>query len=139
MIMIYSPQKKRRLTCRGYGEETASQVPRIHICQRPDDTKRVRTASQGIGQHVFELVPTLLLNNPMLNPVHTHDSNYFPPAPPMSHVSLRCNGTDLTKSQRASLITTSSSEAYGSPYASDSFSGHPDQNWDYVRGSTRWE
>ena len=29
----------------------------------------------------------MLLNNPMLNPVHTHDANYFPPAPPMSNVS----------------------------------------------------
>jgi hypothetical protein len=29
----------------------------------------------------------MLLNNPMLNPVHTHDANYFPPAPPMSYVS----------------------------------------------------
>lgn len=33
----------------------------------------------------------MLLNNPMMNPVHTHDANYFPPAPPMSHVS---NGAD---------------------------------------------
>lgn len=71
---------------RGYGEEATSQEPRIHICQRPEDIKRSRVAAQGIGQHVFELVPTLLLNNPIMNPVHTHDSNYFPPAPPMSHV-----------------------------------------------------
>jgi len=61
--------------------------------------------SAGIGHHVyvsliefwteadlllcsFELTPTLALNNPLLNPVHTHDSNYFPPAPPILHVSL---------------------------------------------------
>lgn len=40
-----------------------------------------------IGQHVFELTPTLLLNNPLLNANQTHDSNYFPPAP-LVQVSL---------------------------------------------------
>ena len=70
----------------GYGDEATSQEPRIHICQKED---RKRGAfSQGIGQHVFELTPTLALNNPLLNPIHNHDANYFPPAPMMSHVSL---------------------------------------------------
>jgi hypothetical protein len=85
--------------CRGYGDEATTQEPRIHICQRPEDLRRAKS-SQGIGQHVFELTPTMLLNNPMLNPVHTHDANYFPPAPPMSHVSYvskepRLNADDV--------------------------------------------
>jgi hypothetical protein len=71
---------------KGYGDEATSQEPRIHICQRPEDVRRAKATSQGIGQHVFELTPTMLLNNPMMNPVYTHDANYFPPAPPMSHV-----------------------------------------------------
>ncbi|ORX37372.1 Dbl homology domain-containing protein [Kockovaella imperatae] len=66
---------------KGYGDETASQEPRIHICQRPDDPRRAKGITHGVGQHVFELTPTLALNNPLLNPIHTHDSNYFPPAP----------------------------------------------------------
>jgi hypothetical protein len=61
---------------KGYGPEVKSQEPNIHICRRPDTQK----ARGVIGQHVFELTPTLLLNNPLLNP-NTHDSNYFPPAP----------------------------------------------------------
>ena len=36
----------------GWGDETSSQEPRIHICQRPEDARRVRGAS-GIGQHVY--------------------------------------------------------------------------------------
>ncbi|KAK4686044.1 RHO1 GDP-GTP exchange protein 1/2, partial [Tremellales sp. Uapishka_1] len=84
---------------KGYGQETSSQEPRIHICQRPDDYKRTK---QGIPQHVFELTPTLLLNNPLLNPVHTHDSNYFPPAPPMRN--------------RPSSVITTSSQGYGYNY-----------------------
>lgn len=85
---------------KGYGDETSSQEPRIHICQRPDDMRRTR---QGIGQHVFELTPTLALNNPLLNPVHTHDSNYFPPAPMISN-------------RPASVMTTSTSEGYFAPH-----------------------
>lgn len=34
---------------RGYGDETSSQEPRLHICQRPEGTGRTR---HGIGQHV---------------------------------------------------------------------------------------
>jgi hypothetical protein len=44
----------------------------------------------------FELTPTLALNNPLLNPVHTHDSNYFPPAPMMSHASLSSPHVDMS-------------------------------------------
>ena len=124
------------LTCRGYGDEATTQEPRIHICQRPEDLRRART-SQGIAQHVFELTPTMLLNNPMLNPVYTHDANYFPPAPPMSNVSDKV-GLSLTKQRTSSIISTSS-DAHGSPYSLESYSNQPDQNWDYVRGSTRWE
>ncbi|EIW72389.1 hypothetical protein TREMEDRAFT_10950, partial [Tremella mesenterica DSM 1558] len=62
---------------KGYGAEISSQEPRIHICQRAPRRK----FDDPIEQHVFELTPTLLLNNPLLNPIHTHDSNYFPPAP----------------------------------------------------------
>lgn len=62
---------------KGWGEEVTSTEPRLHICKRTDDPRRTK----GIGQHVYELTPTLLLNNPLLNPVHTQDPNYFPPAP----------------------------------------------------------
>ncbi|GMK54133.1 hypothetical protein CspeluHIS016_0107190 [Cutaneotrichosporon spelunceum] len=62
---------------KGYGEEVTSTEPRIHICKRTADPKQ----TNGIEQQVFELTPTLLLNNPLLNPIHTQDSNYFPPAP----------------------------------------------------------
>lgn len=64
---------------KGYGDEATSQDPRIHISQRAENGR----TRHGIVQHVYELTPTLLLNNPLLNPIHTHDSNYFPPAPLM--------------------------------------------------------
>lgn len=88
---------------KGYGSETSTQEPRIHICQRPEDGRR-RGGAQGIGQHVFELTPTLLLNNPLLNPIHTHDSNYFPPAPMMNH-------------RPPSMMTTTSAEYVSGPPA----------------------
>ena len=42
----------------------------------------------------FELTPTLALNNPLLNPVHTHDANYFPPAPMVGTVNVRFEPPD---------------------------------------------
>jgi hypothetical protein len=69
---------------KGWGDEVTSQEPRIHICKRTDDARRTR----GIGQHIYELTPTLLLNNPLLNPVYTQDPNYFPPAPLNHRTSL---------------------------------------------------
>jgi len=69
---------------KGWGDEVKSQEPRIHICKRTDDARRTR----GIGEHIFELTPTLLLNNPLLNPVYTQDPNYFPPAPLNHRASL---------------------------------------------------
>ncbi|BEJ01662.1 hypothetical protein CcaverHIS631_0603440 [Cutaneotrichosporon cavernicola] len=62
---------------KGWGDEVQSTEPRIHICKRTTDNKQ----TNGIEQQVYELTPTLLLNNPLLNPVHTQDPNYFPPAP----------------------------------------------------------
>lgn len=63
----------------GWGEEFTSQEPRIHICRRGGVA--TRAGARGMSQHIFELTPTLLLNNPLLNPANTSDPNYFPPAP----------------------------------------------------------
>lgn len=63
----------------GWGEEFTSQEPRIHICRRGGVA--TRAGARGMSQHIFELTPTLLLNNPLLNPTNTSDPNYFPPAP----------------------------------------------------------
>lgn len=73
---------------KGWGPEVTSTDPRIHICKRTDDPRRTK----GIGQHVYELTPTLLLNNPLLNPVHTQDPNYFPPAP-LNHRTSMSNSS----------------------------------------------
>ncbi|KAL7421168.1 Rho guanine nucleotide exchange factor [Cryptotrichosporon argae] len=62
---------------KGYGDEVATREPRVHICRRPEDSRRTR----GIGQHVFELTPTVLLSNPLLAPHFTSDAQYFAPAP----------------------------------------------------------
>lgn len=35
----------------------------------------------------YELSPTLLLNNPLLNPLNTLDPNYLPPLPLTSHAN----------------------------------------------------
>ena len=68
---------------KGYGDEATSQDPRIHISQRAESAAPVvaHRPRGGIVQTVFELTPTLLLNNPLLNPDHTHYSTYLPPAP----------------------------------------------------------
>lgn len=63
----------------GWGEEFTSQEPRIHICRR--GAVATRAGARGMSQHIFELTPTLLLNNPLLNAANTSDPNYFPPAP----------------------------------------------------------
>nr|KIR45931.1 hypothetical protein I312_04901 [Cryptococcus bacillisporus CA1280] len=70
----------------GYGDETKIQEPQIHICQRATDHKQGR-GQQPIGQIVYELSPTLLLNNPLLNPLNTLDPNYLPPPPLTSHAN----------------------------------------------------
>ncbi|ODO05898.1 hypothetical protein I350_04959 [Cryptococcus amylolentus CBS 6273] len=70
----------------GYGDETKIQEPQIHIACRASDQKSGK-GGQPIGQVVYELSPTLLLNNPLMNPFNTHDSNYLPPPPLTSHVT----------------------------------------------------
>ena len=72
----------------------------MHICKRPDDSKRARGTGGLVEQNVFELNPTLLLNNPLLNPIHGHDSNYFAPTPMMSHSS---SGSITLRDVRLSL------------------------------------
>lgn len=90
----------------GYGDETSSQEPRIHVCHRTIEPGRAK-GSQLIPQHVFELTPTLALNNPLLNPVHTHDPSYFPPAP-------------MITNRHSSISTTSSTPYRHHAYHADS-------------------
>ncbi|WVQ97641.1 hypothetical protein IAU59_004755 [Kwoniella sp. CBS 9459] len=93
----------------GYGEETKIQVPQIHICQRAPDLRPLGRGLQGVGQHVFELSPTLLLNNPLMNPFNTHDSNYLPPPPLTTHATPQ-----IRQARPPSIMTTNSAE-YASP------------------------
>nr|XP_019015157.1 uncharacterized protein I206_01245 [Kwoniella pini CBS 10737]OCF53938.1 hypothetical protein I206_01245 [Kwoniella pini CBS 10737] len=94
----------------GYGEETKIQEPQIHICQRAPDKRQLGRGLQGVGQHVFELSPTLLLNNPLMNPFNTHDSNYLPPPPLTTHATPQ-----IRQARPPSIMTTSSAEYAQAP------------------------
>ncbi|WVQ77044.1 hypothetical protein IAR50_006723 [Cryptococcus sp. DSM 104548] len=88
----------------GYGDETKIQEPQIHIACRAPDQKSGK-GGQPIGQVVYELSPTLLLNNPLMNPFNTHDSNYLPPPPLTSHVTPQ-----IRQARPPSVRTTHSME-----------------------------
>ncbi|WRT64361.1 uncharacterized protein IL334_001293 [Kwoniella shivajii] len=95
----------------GYGDETKIQEPQIHICQRAADMRSLGRGLQGVGQHVFELSPTLLLNNPLMNPFNTHDSNYLPPPPLTSHATPQ-----IRQARPASIMTTDSTDYRNAPF-----------------------
>ncbi|WVR06073.1 hypothetical protein IAU60_003101 [Kwoniella sp. DSM 27419] len=108
----------------GYGEETKIQEPQIHICQRAPDLRQLGRSLQGVGQHVFELSPTLLLNNPLMNPFNGHDSNYLPPPPLTSHATPQ-----IRQARPPSIMTTSSAEySPGGPYQSGPYGTYPSSN-----------
>ncbi|WVQ82680.1 hypothetical protein IAT38_004812 [Cryptococcus sp. DSM 104549] len=94
----------------GYGQETGIQEPQIHICQRDPDQKPAGRGAQPIGQVVYELCPTLLLNNPLMNPFNTHDSNYLPPPPLTSHITPQ-----IRQARPPSIMTTNSNEMSPNP------------------------
>ncbi|WWD17661.1 hypothetical protein CI109_102102 [Kwoniella shandongensis] len=106
----------------GYGEETKIQEPQIHICQRAQDLKPTGRGVQGIGQAVYELSPTLLLNNPLMNPFNTHDSNYLPPPPLTSQLTPQ-----IRQARPPSIMTTHSGEMYPSASPNPNF-GHSRNN-----------
>ncbi|WWC58812.1 uncharacterized protein I303_101356 [Kwoniella dejecticola CBS 10117] len=106
----------------GYGEETKIQEPQIHICQRAQDQRQLGRHLQGVGQHVFELSPTLLLNNPLMNPFNTHDSNYLPPPPLTTHATPQ-----IRQARPPSIMTTSSAEYAQAPIAAQ-YGGYPSVN-----------
>ncbi|WVN89138.1 uncharacterized protein L203_104354 [Cryptococcus depauperatus CBS 7841] len=94
----------------GYGDETKIQEPQIHICQRATDYRQGR-GLHPIGQNVFELSPTLLLNNPLLNPAsNVYDSNYVPPPPLTRHATPQ-----IRQARPPSITTTESNEFHSNP------------------------
>ncbi|WVF70262.1 hypothetical protein IAT40_005051 [Kwoniella sp. CBS 6097] len=116
----------------GYGEETKIQVPQIHICQRAPDLRPLGRGLQGVGQHVFELSPTLLLNNPLMNPFNTHDSNYLPPPPLTSHATPQ-----IRQARPPSIMTTNSAE-YASPnigYNNNAYGGYRESGYSHAGGN----
>ncbi|KAK6905920.1 hypothetical protein I203_106755 [Kwoniella mangroviensis CBS 8507] len=119
----------------GYGEETKIQEPQIHICQRAQDMRPLGRGLQGVGQHVFELSPTLLLNNPLMNPFNTHDSNYLPPPPLTSHATPQ-----IRQARPPSIMTTSSADyANNTPYNQAAMynrsNGYRDSGYGYPNGA----
>ncbi|KAH8084690.1 Dbl homology domain-containing protein, partial [Filobasidium floriforme] len=70
----------------GYTEDMISPEARLHIVQRADNSRG--QPRNAISQDVYELCPTLLLNNP-LRDLSTRDSTYFQPAPEVHYVSSR--------------------------------------------------
>ncbi|OCF37676.1 hypothetical protein I316_00803 [Kwoniella heveanensis BCC8398] len=117
----------------GYGEETKIQVPQIHICQRAPDYRPLGKGLQGVGQHVYELSPTLLLNNPLMNPFNTHDSNYLPPPPLTSHATPQ-----IRQARPPSIMTTNSAE-YASPklggFSNNAYGGFRESGYGHPSGN----
>ncbi|OXG26963.1 hypothetical protein C359_04993 [Cryptococcus neoformans Bt120] len=105
----------------GYGDETKIQEPQIHICQRTTDHKQGR-GQLAIGQVVYELSPTLLLNNPLLNPPNTLDPNYLPPVPLTSHANPA-----IRQARPPSVRTTNSSDQF--PHSNLYQTSNPSQGY----------